>query len=164
GGQAKPEIWPTDGAHPVTGALEERPIEAMRCRTTPWTRLKSPPANSLPLGPTRTTNTLAFAPGFHAATAPVVALNAATLLRLTPPDAAPGARTALNCPPTYITFPENVIARTVPLVCQEGLGGKGLAARAWPELPSSINPAHAAPRKSRRRMPTRYPLSRTAQR
>jgi len=91
GGQAKPEIWPMDGAQPVTGALEERPIEAMRWRTTPWTRLKSPPAKSLPFGPTRTTKTLAFAPGFHAATAPVF-VTAARYLRAWPP-------TEVNEPP-----------------------------------------------------------------
>src|SRR3954447_20690137 len=55
------------------------------------------------------------------------------------------------------------MARTVPLVCQDGLGGNGFAARACPELPASTIPAQAAPRNSLRRMSARYPAPRTAQ-
>src|SRR5689334_14210740 len=72
GGQAKPETWPITGAQLVTGEDAERPTDAMRCLTAPWMRLKSPPTKSLPFGPRRRANTAAFAPGFHAATAPVL--------------------------------------------------------------------------------------------
>src|SRR4026209_2856244 len=105
--------------------------------------------------------TAPVAPGLHFSSARGVAWSGAALWRAVPPPGAPGGRTAVNWPPTYITPPEKVIARTVPFVCQDELGGNGFAARACPELPASTSPAHTAPRNSLRRMAARYPGSRT---
>src|ERR671930_167770 len=71
--------------------------------------------------------------------APVLASKAAMLWRATDfddPSGAPGGRTALNSPATYIRPFENAIERTWPFVCQVGVGG--LAARAVP--PSTVQP------------------------
>ena len=64
----------------------------------------------------------------------VLGVDPATFRRVTSPDpgGAPGGRTDVNWPPTYMTLPENVITRTVPFVCQDALGGKGFAASACP--------------------------------
>ena len=84
GGQAKPVIWPIEGAHALTGALAERPTSARCRRLMPPTLPKSPPTNRLPFGPSRMTKTDRLAPGFHFATVPPVE-TAARLLRARPP-------------------------------------------------------------------------------
>ena len=70
GGQANPLIWPMLGAQAEMGAVDDRPISARCRRTTPPILVKSPPANSRPFGPSRSTNTERFAPGFHLPTTP----------------------------------------------------------------------------------------------
>ena len=58
-------------------------------------------------------------------------LNAATFERFTDrrePSAVPGGRTAVNCPPTYMTPLPKAIARTTPFVCHDRFGASAAAA------------------------------------
>ena len=67
---------------------------------------------------------MSFTFGFHGRSAPVVRLTAAAWLRVTfpVPAAAPGGRSAVNCPPRYAVVPDTTITFTRPFVCQVATG------------------------------------------
>src|SRR6476661_5658678 len=115
GGQAKPVIWPSRGAH--VPSLPDGLKDAMRVRGCRATRVNWPPMKRLPLGPMRTTSTVALVPGFQVLAVPAPRPTAARLARLAPPI-------LLKLPPTKAFLPEIEIENTWPFGC--GFQGKSL--------------------------------------
>ena len=110
-------------------------------------------------------NTWPFGCGFQGKSLPVATSIAAAFWRVrvaAEPADAPVGRTLVKTPPMYMTPPEMVIARTLPLVCQVVAGGSWANAGAA-TTSAALSTTTAVSKRDPQPIRAAYPRSRRSQ-